>query len=180
MTGSRYLTSSFPIKILGNKVIANQNGTVSTTLEQNQLRIVLTWGDTPRDLDSHLYVRSFTGSVMGHTWYAGKTYQNSNGIVADLDLDDTTSYGPETTTIYNPVDGMYTFYVHDYTDRSNYSSTMLSSSNATVTVYSGTSSIPIATFNVPTGQSGTIWKVFSYNNITGAIQGYSTISNSYN
>ena len=31
--------------------------------------------------------------------------------IADLDLDDTSSYGPETTTIYNPIEGEYVFSV---------------------------------------------------------------------
>ena len=180
VTGSRYLLTSFPIKIIGNRVIANQNGVVSTTLDQNQLRIVLTWGDTPSDLDSYLYVRSFTGSTLGYTSYKGETYYSGGTLVADLDLDDITSFGPETTTIYNPVDAMYTFYVHDYTNRGNSSNTALSSSNAIVTVYSSNSSIPIAVFNVPTDQHGTVWKVFTYNNITGEIMGCQTISNSYN
>lgn len=54
----------------------------------------------------------------------------------------------------------------------------ISNSGATVYVYSGNSTLPIATYSVPTGL-GTIWKVFSYDSTTGEITPYNTISTSY-
>lgn len=98
--------------------------------------------------------------------------------IADLDLDDTSSYGPETTTVYNDIPGMYTFYVHDWTNQNNSSNTQLSASGAKVTIFSGSSSIPVEEFSVPEG-TGTIWKVFTYNSVTGEITASNTISNTY-
>ncbi len=79
-------------------------------------------------------------------------------------MDDTTSYGPETTTIYKQIDGIYRFSVHDYSNRSSVTSTTLSNSNAEVKVYRGNSLV--ATFNVPTNQVGTEWTVFEMNGNT--------------
>jgi len=75
-----------------------------------------------------------------------------------LDLDDTSSYGPETTTIYQQIPGIYRFSVHDYTNKSSSYSTILSNSGAQVRVYSGDNLV--ATFNVPANQEGTLWTVF--------------------
>ncbi len=170
----KYLPTSFTIKILGNTEIKSQNGTVSNSLNGNQLRIVLSWGSTPKDLDSHLYISTSSGGS-GHVYYKSKLFYVDGDKVADLDLDDTSSYGPETTTIYTAIDGIYTFYVQDYTNRgagsSNYN---LSNSGATVYVYSGYSTLPIAVYSVPTGL-GTVWKVISYNATTGEITEYNTI-----
>lgn len=174
----RYLTSSFIIKVIGDQIIAEQNGSVSTTLEKNQIRIILTWGLSPSDLDSHLYIRSFTGTLLGCTNFSQKSFYQDSVKIADLDLDDTTSYGPETTTVYNDIPGMYTFYVHDWTNKNNSASTQLSASGAKVRIYSGSSNIPVEEFSVPDGV-GNVWKVFTYNSVTGEIFASNTISNSY-
>ncbi len=58
-------------------------------------RIELTWGLEPRDLDSHLY------SANGEHMY----YGNREITGANLDVDDTTSFGPENTRISFLVDG---------------------------------------------------------------------------
>ena len=171
---NRYLPSAFPVKILGGKVIANQNGTVSKSLDGTQLRVVLTWGSEPKDLDSHMYIDTASG-VSGHTSFARRTFTMNGEKVVDLDLDSREGNGPETTTIFVPVEGTYTFYVYDYTDQlSGVSNTLLSNSGAVVTVYSGTSVMPVAVYAVPSGY-GTTWKVFSYNTATAEITDYNTI-----
>ena len=83
-------------------------------------------------------------------------YKENDTVVAFLDLDDTSSYGPETTTIYNVNKGVYTFYVHNYSGRP-----AMSTSNASVSVYNGASNEPAYTFNVPL-ESGLYWTVFTY------------------
>ena len=172
--GERYLVSSFPIKILGNKTIGNQNGTVSKSLSGTQLRIVLTWGSAPKDLDSHMYINTASGST-AHTYYYSKTFQQYGETIVNLDRDTRESFGPETTTIYTPVEGTYTFYVHDFSNRSEGATdTALSLSGAVVTVYSGTSALPLQVYSVPVGY-GTTWKVFSYDTETASITDYNTI-----
>ncbi|MEI3337397.1 MAG: carboxypeptidase regulatory-like domain-containing protein [Clostridium sp.] len=164
----RYLTNSFDIKTIGNKTIGSQNGNVSTAISAQQVRIVLKWGEYPRDLDSHLVGPTSDGSKF-HTYFSKKGYYEDDIKIADLDLDDTSSYGPETTTIYNPISGKYQFYVHDYSNRANDDSLELSKSGAIVQVYIGASNKPAYTFNVPK-QKGTLWKVFEYDSVTKKIK----------
>lgn len=132
------------------------NETMSPTMNEGFYRIILTWGQTPRDLDSHLVADTDTGSGI-HVYYSNKNpYPN----YADLDVDDTTSYGPETVTISN-FEGLsgIRYAVHDYTNRSSSSSTQMSYSGATVRIFKGNKLL--RTFNVPTGYGGTEWDVFS-------------------
>ena len=170
----RYLTNSFDIKTIGNKTIGSQNGNVSTAISAQQVRIVLKWGEYPRDLDSHLVGPTSDGSKF-HTYFSKKGYYEDDIKIADLDLDDTSSYGPETTTIYNPISGKYQFYVHDYSNRASDDSLELSKSGATVQVYIGASNKPAYTFNVPK-QKGTLWKVFEYDSVTKKIKPINEIS----
>jgi uncharacterized protein YfaP (DUF2135 family) len=124
------------------------------------MRIVLTWGATPYDLDSHLYT-PYSGSWSErHIWYVNK----SNSVGDNLDVDDTSSYGPETITIPAVREGQYKYYVVDYTNSSGgrNTSTQMSNSGATVRVY--TSDGLVATYHVPTNQEGVIWEVFEVRN----------------
>lgn len=170
----RYYKSMFVIKVLGNTDILSQNGSVSRGLKNNQLRIVLTWGSTPRDLDSHLSISLDDGSK-GHVYYGNKSYKIHSTEVANLDLDDTTSYGPETTTIYTEIDGVFTFRIHDFTNGGNSSSQALANSGAVVSVYSGYLTVPIRIYYVPIGK-GVNWNVFSYDSKTGKITTINTLN----
>lgn len=158
----RYKTSMFNVKILGGCSIPNQNGYVTNELNIDQLRIVLRWGENPRDLDSHLVGPTSSGGRF-HIYYSNKVSSTNN-----LDHDDTSSYGPETTTIYETAPGIYTYLVHDYTNKNSYNSTALANSGAYIEVYYGDSSIALATYNVPSGE-GTVWAVFQFNSNTGTI-----------
>ena len=171
----RYYTSSFNIKILGDCTIVNQDGVATNGLTADQLRIVLRWGETPSDLDSHLVGPTGSGSRF-HIFYSDQDHYENSQRMADLDLDDTSSYGPETTTIYTPVSGTYTFLVHDYTNKSLTSSSYMSNSGAYVEVYLGASTNAAMTFYVPSG-IGTVWTVFRYNSDTGRIEPINTMSN---
>ena len=124
-------------------------------LEEGEIRIVLTWGQTPRDLDSHLF--TITGNTTDHIWY-GDRY-DING--SNLDVDDISSYGPETVTIPSfSNDNYYKYCVTDFTNcaSGNYNSKEMSYSDACVNVY-GSSGL-IATFHVPAAREGVIWEVF--------------------
>ena len=93
-----------------------------------EARIVLEWGAEPLDLDSHL-----TGAVSGgsniHVYYASQQAFIGGTKAAELDLDDTDGYGPETTTIYD-LQGTYTFTVVDFQ-----STGTMAQNGATVKVY---------------------------------------------
>ena len=114
-----------------------------------EYRIVLTWGQDPRDLDSYLLASGV------YLFYGNRTHPDG---YAYLDIDVTTGYGPETITINNLAGlGGIRYAVHDYTNFSG-SSTALSASNATVRVYSG--EILVKTYYVPVNNAGTTWYVF--------------------
>lgn len=167
----RYYTTYFNIKVLGGHIIANQNATVSTSLNSDQLRIVLQWGATPRDLDSHLLGPTSNGGLF-HIYYSNKSYSENTSLIADLDLDDTSSYGPETTTIYNPIDGVYTYYIYNYSG-----SPSMSTSGATVQVYTGNNNEPSYVFSIPVQSSGLFWTVFTYDTTTRRISPVNVVGN---
>lgn len=160
------------VRILGGYTLDNQNGVVSNGLIHEQLRIVLSWGAAPSDLDSHLLGVTSDG-MRCHMYYANKVITNSQNVVEfELDLDDTTSYGPETTTIYQPINDNYEFYVYNFSSGSDQE---LMNSGAMVQVYRGSDSKPWYTFYVPQ-QQGYYWNVFSYNGGTGKLTPYSEIT----
>ena len=140
----------------------------------DSLRIVLSWGEHPEDLDSHLFgpVESEDSDVEFHIFYASRDHIEYTGeewvTLANLDLDDTDSYGPETVTVYSLEDsGIYSYYVHDFTNLDSYDSTAMSNSLAKVQVFYGDTS---QTFNIPTGEGGTVWHVFDYDAATGKLK----------
>jgi hypothetical protein len=182
-SGQGYNTTYFTIVCIGGRTSVNPDATITPILSSGETRIVLTWGLTPPDLDSHLTGPTPEGDRF-HVYFSYSDYYYNDLLYVGLDLDDTDSYGPETTTIYQQISGVYRFSVHDYTNRSagiSYASFALSNSGAQVRVYRG--STLLATFNVPTNQEGTLWTVFemsgdivtpvnamSYESIPGNIQ----------
>src|SRR5690606_13893163 len=75
----------------------NYNLVLTPILSEDEYRIVLTWGSTPRDLDSHL-TGTLDSEQLFHVCYYSRKYIVDGEIMAELDLDDTSSYGPETVT----------------------------------------------------------------------------------
>ena len=125
------------------------------------MRIVLNWGAAPEDLDSHIVYPD------NHIYFS-----NMTGTDAQLDVDDTTSYGPETITLAQKHDGeRYVYAVHDFTNRKN-PGTFLSKSNAKVFVYVGQTLI--RTYYVPANQVGNLWTVFAITE-GGEFQDFNTI-----
>jgi Carboxypeptidase regulatory-like domain/WD40-like Beta Propeller Repeat len=159
-----YHTTYYSIICLGGLTIDNQNNTISTEIPTGQIRAVLTWGATPSDLDSHMTGPTSGGSRF-HVYWRSQGYATYSPFCA-LDLDDVTSYGPETITIYQQLSGTYRYSVHNYSDGGSSTSSRLSASNAKIVVYGSTGTL--ATFNVPTNRTGTLWTVFeiSGNQIT--------------
>lgn len=132
------------------------------TLWELTYRIELTWGDEPRDLDSHLWDASGN-----HLYYPYSGVDNSPVAGAWLDLDDTTSYGPENISItYLQANGsnLYSYAVHLYSGDA-------SSETSTVRVYRGSSQVPVATYTHsgwnPSGAR--YWHVFDINPANGSI-----------
>jgi hypothetical protein len=160
---ANYATMFFTATCLGGQTNANQNASITPVLPAGQTRVVLTWGETPYDLDSHMTVPTTTaGTDRFHVYYANRGNSSSSPFV-DLDTDDTYSYGPETVTIYQQTSGVYRYYIHDFSNGGSTTSSAMGASGAQVKVYRGSSLI--ATFNVP-NQGGTVWAVFELNGDT--------------
>lgn len=155
-----YISTTVNVIVTAGQVNTNQNGTLSPVMGDGEYRFVLRWGEYPHDLDSHLVGPNANGTKF-HVYYG----QMGDGDSADLDLDDVTSYGPETVTIRDERNGKYVYAVHNYSDRHSSNSNRLALSGAYVTVYKG--STAIARYNVPTNKDGTLWTVFSYDTSTG-------------
>jgi len=138
---------------------AQRDCSMSRELSSNEFRVVLTWGSAPSDLDSHLRGASARGREY-HVSYKDIKPADANNE-AQLDVDDTTSYGPETTTFTVTNNSTYVYYVHDFTNRQNSRATGLQNSSAKVEVYSGNEQI--AVYTVPSG-TGRYWEVFRIEN----------------
>lgn len=140
------------------------NGTVTQAfaltqaLAAGQMRVVLTWGNNPRDLDSHLWVP--TPGQPTEIFYQQRGTLTSAPF-ANLDVDDTNGQGPETVTIGQLLPGRYTYAVHHYAGDGS-----IATSGARVVVYQGATAVQ--TFTPPAG-SGRWWTVFTIDGATSAI-----------
>lgn len=139
--------------------------------ETPRVKIILRWGANPVDLDSHLTGPPSQGGERFHIYYGernyfkdgtytGLTLGDRGRLSANLDYDDTTSYGPETVTIRNLVPGDYYFYVNDYTNGGSTNSNALSRSGGSVTVLKPGQTTGGTVFRVNGSSAGTSWTVF--------------------
>ena len=140
VSASGYITEYFALEILSWYDDQKVDFVISPELATGEIRIVLEWGATPRDLDSHLGGRSSDGEDI-HIYFGAISVPG----VAMLDVDDLDGYGPETTTIKD-INGSYEFWVHDYQETGG-----LGSSGATVKIY--TSDGNVTTVEVPANAS---------------------------
>ena len=143
---------------VGGAERANQDVTLSAIGSEGEVRVVLSWGETPQDLDSHLTGPSGTGRF--HVYWAN-TGSLTGAPFAKLDVDDTSSFGPETITITQQETGVYRYSVHDYSNLSSATSSAMSRSGARVDVFVGGQRVE--TF-FPPNQAGTLWTVFEMQN----------------
>ncbi len=168
---SGYYTSYFTVISIGGTTRGNQNHAISPRVASGTYRIVLTWGASPSDLDSHFTGPIYNSTSRFHIYFSNKTNYNGSTLMAQLDHDDTSSYGPETVALYHRLSGTYRYSVYNYS--SGGQGTGLSASSAKVQVY--TSSGLVATFNVPAGRTGGLWTVFEIRN--GTIYPINTVAN---
>ena len=130
---------------------------------RDRIRISLSWGKNPEDIDLHIVGPAMSAteeSSRFHVYYEDLQYKDKKGnLIADLDHDDTDSYGPEVATIRKMTFGTYYVFVHDYTNRESNSPIELSRSDARIKIYSGDSTMPFATYKVPPLMRGKYWNV---------------------
>ncbi|MFA6456974.1 MAG: hypothetical protein WCW40_09145 [Bacteroidota bacterium] len=149
-----YIPAEFPLEIMAGTIFFNRIS-ISPKLDLKSVRIVLDWDKAPLDLDAHF---EKSGSDGYHI-----SFRNMK-VLADgtgrLDIDAMKGYGPETITV-NEVStaSIYTYSVHDYSNRIRKQSTALSDSKGTVKVYADGRLLKI--FQVPRKKEGTVWNVFT-------------------
>ncbi|HEY7682809.1 MAG TPA: carboxypeptidase-like regulatory domain-containing protein [Gemmatimonadales bacterium] len=146
--------------VLGGQSSLGQDVSLSP-IGTEQVRIVLTWGASPFDLDAHLTGPSTLGGRF-HIYYANQGSLTSDPFAA-IDLDDTDSFGPETTTISSQSPGTYRFSVHDFSNALANPSSALAASGAKVDLY--IMGALVRSFFVP-NQPGTLWTVFTLSGTT--------------
>lgn len=149
-------------------IVGNQGGLTNQNLSlspsgSNDIRIVLNWGATPTDLDSHLTgPDKASPGTRFHIFYAQPGNLDSDPFAA-LDVDNTSGFGPETITITQQSSGVYRYSVYDFADGDTTSGSPLAASGARVDLYiNGTR---VQQFFVP-NQPGTLWTVFELNGST--------------
>lgn len=189
---SRFAATNFSIFVLGGAEISGQNCYLSNSTSRGTATFVLTWGQYPYDLDSHLVGNDANGDKH-HIYYANSTASatvnasSATGSAYDyyaslydlrLDVDDTNSYGPETTSIYrcDESDPWFTFFVYNYSGNDNGT---LVESNAQVTVTTSTSARTFSISETTGGTTERVWVVCRVNALTGEIQAINELSDSY-
>jgi len=143
---------------------------VILVLDATKVTITLTWGANPSDEDSHLTVpQSLEGVGQRYDLFYNNRYSTptTRWPSVGLDTDDTSSYGPEVSTIYKLYKGTYRFNVHHYKGSGN----ITTSTPASAVVFDIPSGAMagIRSFSPPAsgalgGSSGTgdVWQVFDF------------------
>ncbi|MGM0705769.1 MAG: hypothetical protein ACQETP_07615 [Bacteroidota bacterium] len=131
---------------------------ISEELEEGELRIVLSWGETPSDLDSHLTGPLSDGSRF-HVFFANRT---PSGAEANLDRDDVSSFGPETITVTALRDGLYRYSVHNFSNQSEDGAVGIDESPAEVRFYNEDGLVDV--YSPPEAEEGdgNTWRVLEF------------------
>lgn len=107
-----YITEELEFTVEEGKTYNGEQFVISPKLAEGTARIVLEWNAEPQDLDSYLSGETDAGDDV-FVSYRSKQVKKGGNTIAELDLDDTNGYGPETTTIHD-LNGVYRFRVADY------------------------------------------------------------------
>ena len=152
--------------------------------------VVLNWNQSVAkgqlDLDSHLTGPAGLGndsSVRFHTYFNSKGSIDTapyTQLYRDVIPPSSSDNKNEQTRIQVLQDGIYRFYVHDYTNKDNNTSFALSQSEANVTVFNFGKNLPTERENlgtvlgsaikVPTNQQGNVWRSFELDSRTGVLK----------
>ena len=124
-----------------------------TELTDNQYRVRITWGETPRDLDSHVVGYTSSGEQY-HVYFSAMDAYEGELNICNLDVDDTTSYGPEVITLTPVSERPYYYYVHNFSGEGS-----IPTSSVRIEVFKGNTLI--RTFGTPSGGSDLYWNVFA-------------------
>ncbi|MGR5503092.1 tandem-95 repeat protein, partial [Vibrio sp. DNB22_10_4] len=149
---------------------------ISEVLDDADMRVVVTWGDEPRDLDNHLWLYDQdSGQELDHIYYQDMSYNQSGGDRVTQDVDDVNGNGPETITIPNYESMNMHYSVHNYSGRSW---DVDGVEDVQVQVFVGDTLIQSFTPDLPDNPQGDHWHVFDI--VDGVIvpsQDVSTVTN---
>ncbi len=156
-----YIKEDFPRRI---------DTSLTGLLKTAQYRFVLSWGSKPLDLDAHL-----TGPIPKSSDLFHISFHNMKawGTRHSLDIDAQKGFGPETITVTRLDDGIYEYFVHDYSNQKRLISNGLAGSQATVRLYR--ESELIGEYTVPDSAVGTLWRVCRINGATGEVTAVDTV-----
>ena len=192
---SGYYQGYHDAKSCGNQ--ANQNNSLSATMNEGEMRIILRWPKTNpvtgKDLDSHLSIPNKDDNGTVHIWYGTSNeysvaddyyiYGANDNVTLDKDHNDDSSPasppGDETITITKVRSGTYSYSVHNYTEKLRSTSSPadnLSKSNAKVEViYNKEGTLVRKRFYAPS-DNGTLWGVFAFDS-SGSGDGFTRVDN---
>jgi plastocyanin len=156
-----YISGKRQVAISAGESLSHQDVVLSPLLNPGEIRIILTWGENPEDLEAHLTGPNPDG-CRHHCFYWNREIPG-----ARLDTDSTRGFGPETITISGALAGVYRYYVHDFSDRLEDATDGLAVSGARVHLVFGDGRNPI-TFYAPS-DNGSVWHVFDLDGTSGAI-----------
>lgn len=151
-----YATTYKTVIAAGSETPSNQNILVSPVLGENEMRVVLSWGAKPRDLDSHVQY-SATDSGERIVWNRKAPLGAGNG---ELDYDITTGYGPETITLKGAIWSQPVRYysIYNWSGEAN-----MGVSGATVRIFKGSVG-EVRNYSINPNHSNRWWKLFCISN----------------
>ena len=153
ITADGYVVETFEFEMEEDRNYSGEQFIISPELAAGSARIVLEWGAEPQDLDSYLIGDSDDGGSVFVSYYR-KTASSGGETLAELDVDDTNGYGPETITLYD-LTGVYTFHVVDFLATGTFQEY-----GATVKVYLPGQSQPEVITMDPNAGVNIVWEVF--------------------
>ena len=131
----------------------------ATDLSGSEWRVVLTWGQTPRDLDLYCVTNFKPSEIYFCNKNEGGRSNKKKGMI-ELDIDETSGFGPETITFTPLPDKKYRFFVRNYSNER-----ALSESCANIVIHKGDGET--LSFDIPTdivvddaGNHARYWNVF--------------------
>lgn len=147
-----FMEETFEVEIEKDKNYSGEQFVISPDLGSGTARIVLEWGTEPKDLDSYLFGETDEG-VDVNVRFSNKICKDGEHQIAELDVDETNGYGPETITIYD-LNGVYRYTVADFRRTQT-----MKEYGATVKVYLPNQSQPTVITIDPNEDVKDIWNV---------------------
>jgi uncharacterized protein YfaP (DUF2135 family) len=154
-----YVPTSTPVTIVANDTTEISVGLLQSSASGDSVQAILTWGEAPADLDLHLSGPDSAGGRF-HAFYRAR----QPVAYVCLDLDDTSSFGPETMTIARAstgqfVAGDYHVWVHNFSQTPEFDV-----SGAVLTLFAAGRQIAQFQVDSATGdRSLDIWRVVEFN-----------------